>query len=134
MRLLVCGSRNFDDNITLGYWLINLNEANNGIEVIHGDASGADKMAGRWALEHERPCRPFPAQWSKYGKGAGPARNHQMLNEGKPEMLIAFKYDFCWDSPWRPGIGGTEHMVSIASKAGVPCLVVNTQLAGIESI
>ena len=33
---------------------------------------------------------PFPAQWSKYGRAAGPLRNTQMLSEGNPDIVLAF--------------------------------------------
>jgi hypothetical protein len=36
---------------------------------------------------------PFPAQWKKFGRAAGPIRNRQMLVEGKPDLVIAFHDD-----------------------------------------
>ena len=40
---------------------------------------------------------------------AGPKRNQQMLDEAKPDMVVAF-----------PGGKGTAHMRQIAKAAGVP--------------
>jgi hypothetical protein len=56
----------------------------------------------------------YPAQWAKYGKKAGTIRNCQMLNEGHPDIVLAFPL---------PGSIGTWHMVKIAKKAGVGVIV-----------
>jgi hypothetical protein len=45
---------------------------------------------------------------------AGPLRNYQMLEEGKPDLVVAF-----------PGGGGTKDMVRRAVKAGVSVHEVN---------
>jgi hypothetical protein len=50
----------------------------------------------------------FPANWKQYGKSAGYRRNTQMLEEGKPDIVIAF-----------PGGRGTEMMCEIAETAGI---------------
>jgi hypothetical protein len=69
-------------------------------EIIHGAAAGADTLAGDWAAERGVPVRLFRANWEKHGRAAGPIRNRQMLDEGKPEIVIAF-----------PGGCGTRNMV-----------------------
>lgn len=76
--------------------------------VIHGKAIGADLLASQWALVNNVPEMPFKADWSRFGLGAGPIRNKQMLDEGKPDLVIAFK-----------GGKGTENMITQATKAGV---------------
>jgi predicted Rossmann-fold nucleotide-binding protein len=55
----------------------------------------------------------FPANWPKHGKGAGFIRNQQMLNEGKPDLMIAF-----------PGGKGTADMIEKAIKAGIKVIEV----------
>lgn len=77
-------------------------------EVIHGGAPGADEAAGQWAASAGIPCQVYPADWSKYGNGAGPIRNQRMLDEESPDFIIAF-----------PGGAGTADMVRRAEKAGV---------------
>ena len=47
-------------------------------------------------------------------KKAGPLRNQRMLDEGKPDLVVAF-----------PGGGGTKDMVRRSVKAGVPIHEVN---------
>jgi hypothetical protein len=76
--------------------------------IIHGCANGADEWADYWADVNNVPHRAFPADWNKHGKAAGPIRNQRMLDEGKPDMVIAF-----------PGGRGTADMVRRARTAGV---------------
>lgn len=105
-RAIVCGGRdyrNFDRVVQImdaAITRLNLSC------VIHGNADGADKMAGFWAAARGLDVEPYPADWSK-GKSAGPARNALMLTKS-PDMVIAF-----------PGGRGTADMVRQAEKAGV---------------
>lgn len=62
----------------------------------------------------------YPADWEKHGKAAGPIRNALMLEEGKPDLVLAFKDGFDWQFKR----GGTEHMVRIAKAAGVRTIVI----------
>ena len=79
-----------------------------GVEIIAGKARGVDTVAVDWAVVNWLPFKEFPAQWDKYGKSAGFIRNKQMLDEGKPDLVIAF-----------PGGIGTKMMVNLSKKAGV---------------
>ena len=90
-----------------------LKEYPNGIIVIHGDCRGADKMAGVVAEKLGMEVIPFPAKWEKHGRSAGPIRNQQMLDEGKPDKVIAFHQDI-------DNSKGTKNMIKIAEKAGIP--------------
>ncbi|WP_144378502.1 DUF2493 domain-containing protein [Mesorhizobium amorphae] len=80
--------------------------------LIHGACrTGADFHADRWARNCLVPVEPFPARWKVDGKldrSAGPRRNQQMIDEGKPDLVIAF-----------PGGDGTADMISRAVKAAV---------------
>lgn len=77
--------------------------------VIEGDAHGADRLAWRWAVANGVPVEKFPANWRRDGRAAGPIRNQQMLDEGRPDIVVAF-----------PGGRGTADMVRRARKAGIP--------------
>jgi hypothetical protein len=77
--------------------------------IIHGAAMGADRWADIWAARANVPVKRFRANWDRYGKSAGPRRNQKMLDEGKPDLVIAF-----------PGGFGTADMVARARTAGVP--------------
>jgi hypothetical protein len=107
IRLLVCGGRNFQDRDRvfsaldrfLATWPVGL--------LIHGAVRGADKLAGEWAKSRGIPVRDFPADWDRYRRAAGPRRNQQMLDEGRPHgvtrkplaerMLDAARQPYCTD-------------------------------------
>ena len=107
MKVLVCGGRDFNDQPFL-YGVLDSFGFGPITTIIHGAARGADSMAGKWARDRKIPELVFPADWNLYGKQAGPIRNQQMLDQGQPDIVVAF-----------PGGRGTAHMISIASKAGV---------------
>lgn len=90
MRLLVCGSRYFQDYGALCSVLNELSATDAITCVIHGSARGADTLGGQWAEDHAIPVLAFPADWKRYGKAAGPIRNQQLLNEGRPDYVVAF--------------------------------------------
>jgi len=86
--------------------------------IIHGDAQGADRLAAAWGQWHlgGEHVKPFPAKWDKHLNRAGYIRNQQMLDEGKPDLVVAFRCD--GESK------GTDMMIDLARKAGVPTYVV----------
>lgn len=88
MRILVCGGRKFADYDLLKRTLDEYRRP--GLVIIHGCQRGADQLAARWAFESEIVTDPYPAEWKKYGPMAGPIRNQQMIEEGKPDFIIAF--------------------------------------------
>ena len=108
MRVLVCGGRDFDDAFCLADRLAELHQQRPFSLLIHGDARGADHLAGCWAFYTGVPVIRFPADWRKHGPAAGPIRNRKMLVEGKPDLVVAF-----------PGGKGTANMVAQAREAGV---------------
>lgn len=92
-RVLVCGDRNWTDRDFLYDELDKLADFKYPPVIIHGAAKGADTMAGDWAHSRLVLCEAYPAQWKKYGKSAGPIRNQQMIDEGKPDLVLAFHND-----------------------------------------
>ena len=122
MRVLICGSRHWDDEAPIRVVLAGLDEVGHGreITVIHGAAKGADGIAGKVAEQLRYTVASYPADWTKHGKPAGHIRNAQMLREGKPNVVFAFKDNFDWTF----SEGGTENMVKIAKDAGVPAYVI----------
>lgn len=80
---------------------------------ITGVARGADQIPiTLYQREMEwKGVEYYHAEWKKYGSRAGPIRNQRMLDEGKPDLVIAFP-----DSKSR----GTYHMIKISEEAGVP--------------
>ena len=109
LRVLVCGGRNYNDITTLNAVLDKVN-TDLGIScIIEGDARGADRLAGAWALVSGIDREVYPANWNRYGKRAGYLRNVQMAEEGKPDMIITF-----------PGGIGTQMMRDIGKKKHIP--------------
>lgn len=115
IRLLVCGGRDYNDYIKLSQVLREIHEKVGIAEIIHGDATGADSMAGHWGNLQGITVTPVPANWKGLACAAGRIRNKKMLDM-KPDGVVAF-----------PGGNGTKHMVSIARKAGIPVLEISVK-------
>ena len=109
IKILVCGGRDFSDAAFLSY--VMLRTFNTGDTLIEGGAKGADLLAKRWASLNNIEIKTFEADWNTYGKRAGFIRNTKMLEEGKPDLVVAF-----------PGGRGTDMMVGLAKSAGVEVL------------
>jgi|TARA_R110000744_G_scaffold246787_3_gene363200 hypothetical protein len=106
MRILIAGGRNFTDKQFLEEYMSKyLSEVT---VVISGTAKGADRLGEKWAQANDVAVERYPAQWSRYGGAAGPIRNQEMLDKGKPDLVVVFK-----------GGKGSAHMASIARKAKV---------------
>lgn len=114
MRVLVCGGRDFTDKILLEFTLDQFKKWNQIDCIIEGDARGADKLAGYWARKNKIDNIKFPARWDLYGNAAGPIRNQLMIDEGKPNIVIAF-----------PGGTGTQDMCERADQANITVEYVN---------
>lgn len=117
IKVIIAGTRDFNDYAflkkNLDYFLQGINPNNEEIEIVSGNARGADKLGERYAKEHNLPVKLFPANWDKYGKRAGYLRNQEMANYA--DVLIAF-----WDEKSK----GTKHMIDIAKKQGLTVIVV----------
>jgi len=119
VRVLVCGGRDFRNVRRLEFELDSIRNTIGCDRLIHGDAPGADRLAGSWAKRRGIPVTAFPAIWYPDGKDggrddkAGTKRNTQMLAEGKPDLVVAF-----------PGGSGTANMVDQARAAGVRVMEV----------
>lgn len=125
--VLVCGGRDFNDKdqlflilddmcIRRGWTTEKPAKDSNWlprVKIIAGAARGADRLAIDWAVINWCQFEEYPAQWNKYGKSAGYKRNQQMLDEGKPDLVVAFE-----------GGKGTAMMVKIAKKAGIEVIEV----------
>ena len=120
MRILVCGGRDYTDWETLHDWLYEYSKEHfdwpiEGPTIISGMAKGADTIAAKWAKDNWLTLIEFPADWDKYGKKAGPIRNQQMIDEGKPDLVVAFP---------TPKSKGTWDMIRRAEKAGIPVKII----------
>ena len=109
MRILVCGGRDFSDQSLLTRSLARLLRDNTFSLLIHGNASGADRLASQWAHDSGVDQVSYPANWVAHGRAAGPMRNRRMLHHGRPQAVVAF-----------PGGRGTANMIQLAEDAGLP--------------
>lgn len=110
-KLLVTGGRNYSNKARVFEVLDWAHETYNITTVIHGAATGADSLASLWCKARNIPEIACPADWKTHGRAAGPIRNHAMLDNHKPDLVIAF-----------PGGNGTLNMCKIANTAGVKVL------------
>ncbi len=118
MRILVCGSRTYPIDFLLPTILDAYRAQAGYLVVIDGGARGADAHAHDWAVRREVRSDRYRADWDTHGKAAGPIRNQQMLDEGEPDLVLAFV-----DKPLAES-KGTADMVRRARKAGVPVYVI----------
>ncbi len=91
------------------------------ITIIAGGATGVDSVAADFAVVNYCQLEKYPADWNKYGKRAGYIRNKQMLDEGRPDLVVAF-----------PGGKGTDMMVDMATKAGIKVIKMGILGFGID--
>jgi len=109
MRVLVCGGRDYRDEEHIHNVLDGLSIQT----LIHGAAPGADSIAVGWAVKRGIPTIGYHAMWKEFGKAAGPMRNQKMLDDGKPDLVVAF-----------PGGRGTKDMVTRARSGRWPFVTI----------
>ena len=115
VRVLICGGRDFQDVTWLWSVMDEMHAKTPISEVIAGGSKGADTLGAEWGADRGIPCRVFMADWENLKRAAGPIRNQRMLDEGKPELVVAF-----------PGGRGTADMVRRAQEAGVPVVLAGS--------
>jgi hypothetical protein len=104
MKVLVSGGRHYRDRAFLDQKLDAIHAATPIHFLIQGGATGADSMAMSWALSKGGiHVRTYYARWDALGDAAGPVRNIQMLDEGRPDLVVVF-----------PGGRGTRHLLDAA--------------------
>ena len=106
-RVVIVGSRDFE-NYKFFSSKVNkcLSDIRNGYELIilPRHCSGVDIMAEQYAEDNGFALEIFHAEWSKYGKAAGPKRNKQMIEVA--DFAIAFP----------SGGNGTKSLIELAKK------------------
>ena len=114
MRVLCCG-----DRFWTSYEIIRreLEKLDDYTVIIEGCAKGADSISGYIARQLNYEVLEFPANWDKYGRAAGPIRNKQMLDEGKPDLVLAFHSDIKRSK-------GTKNMIEQAKKRGIKVILI----------
>lgn len=118
MHILVCGSRDWTDRLTIGRALYACKRKYGDFWLVHGNCRGADKLAGYVALnDMELPVIAVPAMWEKNGKAAGPIRNKYMIDHCHPDLVLAFHKDYLNSK-------GTRDMIRKADEARIDFIVV----------
>lgn len=131
-RVLVTGSRTWEDAATVFGALDDLLRDHRMVRVIHGACpQGADKIAQQWVTRTFRhsllgfaESEPHPADWGRHGKAAGFRRNAEMVGAGA-DLCLAFigecRDPACRRRPLeRHGSHGASHCAGLAEKAGIP--------------
>lgn len=121
LKVIIAGGRDFDDYELMQEYMKVLSPdlaffggvERSGPEIVSGACRGADALGERYARDHNLPITRFPADWSAYGKSAGPRRNNQMADYA--DVLVAF-----WDGKSR----GTKHMIDTARHSGLGVHIV----------
>ena len=113
-RVLICGSRDWTNR---GLIAMRVSSLLPGSVVIEGECRGADIIAREEAEKQGVPVERYLADWQKHGRAAGPIRNTRMLEEGKPDLVIAFHNDI-------QNSRGTNDMVRKAKAAGIEVQVI----------
>lgn len=113
-RVLVCGGRDFNDPSFIFRHLVGRHAKSPITTIIEGGAPGVDRFARMWAQGQNIPVVSYPADWKTEGKAAGPKRNARMIEEGKPDLVVAFR-----------GGKGTANMVAQARAAGIEVIEIS---------
>jgi hypothetical protein len=118
--ILMCGDRNWTDRKKIRQQLLKHKPD----IIIQGEARGADSIAREEAKKLGIEHIDCPADWTRYGRAAGPIRNKEML-----ARLLDFSYDghYILIQAFHSDLSqskGTKDMVTIGTRAGVPVEII----------
>lgn len=89
-RILITGSRDWEDHATIANAILAAVEAGRPNVIVHGGCpTGADRLASEIAEACNLPVETHVADWRKYGRSAGPIRNRHMVSLGA-DVCLAF--------------------------------------------
>ena len=114
MVVLCCGDRNWTDTAAIAAEFARRPEITT---VVHGACRGADRLCAEAAEAARCVVVAEPADWTRYGRAAGPMRNQRMLDLYPIDLVLAFHADLGSSK-------GTADMVARARRRGVPVVVV----------
>ena len=123
MKVIIAGGREFKDFDLMIRKMDLFTSKLDEVEIVSGTAKGADLLGEEYAKIRNHSIKRFPADWDKFGKGAGFKRNTEMAEYA--DALIAF-----WDGESK----GTMHMINIAKKKGLQVKVVKYTQVKSESL
>jgi predicted Rossmann fold nucleotide-binding protein DprA/Smf involved in DNA uptake len=109
MKVAIIGSRNYA-KLHLVQKMVEVLPP--GCILISGGARGVDTIAEKAARSRGLTVQVFPAEWRKYGRGAGIRRNRDIIAHA--DVVLAF---------WNGISPGTEHSIQLAKSLGKPVQV-----------
>jgi|TARA_R110000822_G_scaffold183534_1_gene322913 hypothetical protein len=113
LKVIVAGSRGFNDYEFLKKKLDYLFQNQDEITIISGNARGADTLGETYSVDRNYGLETYPADWDTYGKSAGYRRNAEMAKISDASVIF-------WD-----GISkGAKHMIDLSHKYGLKTKVV----------
>ena len=124
--LLIAGSRGYNNYLemcqVLDYLLKNQITQGRKIVIVSGGARGADALAEKYADERGYDKHIMPADWNKYGRGAGYRRNEEMHSyistpSDRKRGCVCF---------WDMKSSGTKHNFKLAYNYDTPMRVYDT--------
>jgi predicted Rossmann fold nucleotide-binding protein DprA/Smf involved in DNA uptake len=107
MIIAIVGSRSFTDYDTVKETIKEYVGTKRVDKIISGGAKGADKLAERFAKEHNIKIEVIYPRWKELGKKAGYIRNELIVMYS--DLVFAF-----WDGESL----GTAHTIRIAKRQG----------------
>lgn len=112
MRLIIAGSRDFSDYTLLEREVLRFlkrhRKDKEKVEIVSGQARGADRLGERFADRFGLEKILMPADWDKHGKKAGFLRNEEMGKVATHSIVF-------WD-----GVSnGSVHMIGVAKRNGL---------------
>jgi len=113
MKIIVAGSRDFNDKKLLFSKVDKIKISLNISEIVSGTARGADTLGEQYAEENGLKCTKFSAEWDLYGKSAGHKRN-SLMGEYTDYALVF------WDGKSR----GSKNMIETMKKFKKPVITI----------
>jgi len=113
MKLLIVGSRNFNNLKLMISEYTKLTQKYNITEIVSGGAKGADLLGEQIAKLFKLKVIRFLPDWNKYGKKAGILRNIEMGDYCDIALIF-------WDGKSK----GTKHMIDYLKKINKKFILV----------
>lgn len=115
-RIIISGSRSFDNYDLLSKTMNALTFKLDQVEVLSGHAEGADRLGEKWAAQHYHTYHVYRPDYDKHGKGAPLKRNEEMAQNA--DCCVCF-----WDGQ----SNGTAHMIAMAKKYKLKLRVIKVK-------
>ena len=107
--IIICGDRHWSNEKIIEDFVYLLPPD---VRVISGGAPGADYLAERARKKYNLDGKVYKANWTMFGKAAGPIRNRRMIEDESPYLVVAF-HNYISRSR------GTRDMLLKAKKKGI---------------